>query len=113
MRCGGLGSGLSDGRLRLIDGGSGWRLADVSAKDSGEVDVVVLIGVGSGDRGLNLVQLAFFADELGSDFSLLDVGDFSGEGALGDHLNALVGRVGDLRGEEADGAESVVVTGDH
>ena len=31
---------------------------------------------------------------------------------LGDHLDAFVGRVSDLRGEEADGAEGVVVAGD-
>src|SRR3954449_13090468 len=100
----GLGSGLGDGCVRLVDGGSGWRLADVAAENGCEINVVVLIGIGSGDGGLNLVQFAFLADALGSDCGLFDVSDFSGEGALGDHLDAFGGRVGDLRGEEADGA---------
>ena len=48
----------------------------------------------------------------GETSSWLDVGDFGGEGLLGDHLDAFGGGVGDLRGEEADGAEGVVVAGD-
>ena len=49
---------------------------------------------------------------LGRDFKGLNVGGFGGEGLLGDHLDAFVGGIGDLRGEEADGAESIVVAGD-
>jgi len=53
--------------------------------------------------------LAVFADVLGGDCDRLNVSGFGGEGLLGDHLDSFVGRVRDLRGEEADGAEGVVV----
>src|SRR4051794_11253645 len=89
----GLGAGLGDGRFGLIDRGRCWRLANVATEDGGEIDVLVLISIGGGDGGLDLVQLAFFADKLGRNLSLLNVGDFVGEGALRDHLDAFCSRV--------------------
>src|SRR6185437_10872107 len=50
---------------------------------------------------------------LRSNFSLLNIGNFGGEGTLGDHLDAFVGRVRDLGGKEADGAQGVIVAGDY
>ena len=36
-----------------------------------------------------------------------------GEGLVGDHLRAFVSRVGDLGREQADGAQGIIVAGDH
>ena len=62
---------------------------------------------------LRASSLAVFADVLGSRLRAAERQQTSvAKALLGDHLDAFVGRVGDLRGEEADGAQRVVVAGD-
>ena len=97
----------------------GRSLADATAKSGVEVDVLVLdILDRSLCRASRLVDLsesliALLAEEVRLGLDRLNLGILLREGLVGDHLRALVGRVRNLRGEEANGAESVVVAGDH
>src|SRR6185312_15894236 len=111
--------GVRFGFVLGLDCGRG--LADASAEGGVKVDDFVLVNCVFGgcfgnagglvDFGQDAVFI--FAEEVRLGGERTDVFKLVGERLVGDHGRAFERRVSNLRGEEADGAESVVVAGDH
>src|ERR1700679_49929 len=108
-------SGLNLGLSVRSDRG----LADATAESGVEIDIVVVDVL---DRSLSrtsrLVNLAdqlfaVLAEKVRLGLDRLDLGILLRERLVGDHLRAFVSRVRNLRSEEANRAESIVVARDH
>ena len=100
------------GDFGFVERGHGGRgLADASAECSFQVDVFVVV-IGSVFLGLRLRGRTGFSSAISGCSSAVTPA-MSAAGLVAGHLHAFDHRVGDLGGKEADGAQGVIVAGDH